>query len=100
MTISIANPNALALTGVTFTDTYPAGLANAAAGVIASNTCGGTVTANTGGTSTALVGGAVPAASTCAIVINVVATAPGSLVNSTGPITSTNGLSGPARAAR
>ncbi len=94
MTISIANPNALALTGVAFTDTYPAGLANAAAGVIASNTCGGTVTANTGGTSTALVGGTVPAASTCAIVINVVATAPGSLVNSTGPITSTNGLSG------
>ena len=49
MTIGLTNPNTQPLTGIAFTDTYPSGIANAAAGVVTSNSCGGTVTANANG---------------------------------------------------
>ncbi len=92
MTIAFSNPNASNITGVAFTDTYPAGLMNAPAGaVVASNTCGGVVTAANSGTSLSLSGGAIPVAG-CSIVVNVTATALGDKVNSTGNITSSNAV--------
>ena len=94
MTIALTNPNTQPLTGIAFTDTYPSGIANAAAGVVASNSCGGTITANANGNTTVLAGGALAASASCAIVINVVGTAPGAQVNDTGPITSANGQTG------
>lgn len=88
MTIALTNPNALALSGVAFNDTYPPHLLNAAAPVLVSNTCGGTVTAQAGAASLALSGGALPAHGSCTIVVNVVGDADGARVNTTGPITS------------
>ena len=39
LTITLTNPNATAITGAAFTDTYPAGLVNAAA-ASGATTCG------------------------------------------------------------
>ncbi|MGH8174198.1 MAG: beta strand repeat-containing protein, partial [Rhodanobacteraceae bacterium] len=93
MTIAFANPNAAAITGVAFTDDYPTGIANSAGTIVASNSCGGTVTATASGNSFQLAGATIPVAG-CSVVVNVVATAIGSSVNSTGPITSTNAQPG------
>ena len=94
MTITLTNPNAIAISNASFDDTYPAGIQNAASGVLASNSCGGAVNAPAGGTSAAFAGGTIPASASCAIVVNVVATAIGAQVNSTGAITSNNAASG------
>jgi uncharacterized repeat protein (TIGR01451 family) len=93
MTIAFANPNATAITGVAFLDNYPVGIANAATNIVASNSCGGTPTTAAGGSSLQLAGATIPAGG-CSIVVNIVATAIGSSVNSTGPITSTNAQTG------
>ena len=90
MTIGFSNANAVAVTGAAFTDTYPAGLANVISGtVLASNTCGGLVTAANGTTSLAFIGGTIPPGG-CAILVNVTATATGTLTNNTGIVTFTN----------
>src|SRR3982751_6428015 len=105
MTIELTNSNTTALTGVQFTDAYPLGLVNAAnapGGVIAINTCGGTVTADAGGTSAALIGGTIPPATlqypvSCKIVLNVSGTAAGTgnlITNHTGPVTVANAFAG------
>jgi VCBS repeat-containing protein len=92
MTITLTNNEpSKAITGVQFSDPYPGGMANAATGVVvAENTCGGTVTAPQGGVSMALADGTIPPGGFCDVVINVVAVAPGSWVNQTTPVTSTN----------
>ncbi len=89
MTIVLTNPSAVAATGAAFTDTYPAGLVNAAS-PSTTNTCGGSVTANAGENSLALAVGTIPASSSCNITVLVTGTAPGALTNSTGPITTAN----------
>jgi len=94
MTITLNNPNATALTGVGFADTYPAGLVNGSAPVIVSNDCGGSVTAAAGAGSLMLAGGTIAANTSCAIIANVVGASEGALVNTTGPITSDNALPG------
>lgn len=94
MTITLENRAASALTGATFTDSYPTGMANAPSGVVISNTCGGTLTADPNGLSAKLVGGTVPSGDyfnpgTCKVVVNVAATAAGAgqlLTNHTGPV--------------
>ena len=48
MTISMSNPNAQAITGIAFTDSYPAGMANASLNPILQNSCGGVLTAAAG----------------------------------------------------
>ena len=94
MTITLTNPNAIAINNAAFNDTYPAGIQNAASGVVVSNSCGGAVNAPAGGTSASFAGGTIPANGSCAIVVNVVGTAIGAQVNSTGAITSNNAASG------
>ncbi|HET9577237.1 MAG TPA: hypothetical protein VFP44_05380, partial [Usitatibacter sp.] len=92
LTITVTNPNTSSLTGVTFTDNYPAGLANTGtpAAAIGGAGCSGTVSASPGGASVALSGGVVPASSSCTITVNVTASTPGSYLNSTGAIATAN----------
>ena len=92
LTFTITNPaaNAVALTGVAFTDTLPTGLtvANASATV-----CGGTLT-TTAPTGIALTGATIAANSQCQFSVTVTGAASGSYTNTTGNVTSTNGGTG------
>jgi uncharacterized repeat protein (TIGR01451 family) len=94
MTISLANPNDLAVVNAGFNDTYPAGLTNVANAPVQSNSCGGTLFATASGASAALSGGTIPAHASCEVVISVVAASVGTITNDTGPITSANAPTG------
>jgi len=96
LTFTVDNgASVLAATGLAFTDDLPAGL-EVAATPNASNTCGGTVTAMPGAGVVSLGGGAVAAGDSCTVQVDVVATAEGIFVNTTGDLTSSLGTSGPA----
>jgi uncharacterized repeat protein (TIGR01451 family) len=92
LTFTITNPaaNAVALTGVAFTDTLPTGLtvANGSATV-----CGGTLT-TTAPTGIALTGATIAANSQCQFSVTVTGAAAGQFTNTTGNVTSTNGGTG------
>ncbi|HEX8152618.1 MAG TPA: hypothetical protein VF698_05805, partial [Thermoanaerobaculia bacterium] len=92
VTITLANANGFAATGVAFTDSYPAGVVNAAA-PNAQSTCGGSVTASAGGTSVSLSGGTIPANGNCTVKVDVTATTAGSKTNTipAGGVTSSAG---------
>ena len=69
LTFTLTNPDAaIALTGVGFTDTLPAGLVVATPNGLA-NTCGGTVTADAGTDSIELVDGSLAADGLCTIMV-------------------------------
>lgn len=91
LTLTLANPNSVAVTGVAFTDTYPAGLVNAATPG-ATSTCGGLLSATGGGGSVALTGGTIPAGGSCAVSVTVTSATVGSYVNTlaAGALTSGN----------
>ncbi len=91
LTITLGNGSATPITGVAFTDTYPAGLVNSASPG-ATTSCGGTVTAAPAGNSLALTGGTIPANGSCTVSATVTATGPGSYVNDlgAGAVTSDN----------
>ena len=76
LTYTITNPadNTVALTGVAFTDNFPAGLIVASANGL-SDTCGGTAVAVAGSGSVSLAGATVAAGSSCMLTVNVTATA-------------------------
>jgi uncharacterized repeat protein (TIGR01451 family) len=100
LTITLGNPNpAVAIAGVAFTDTNPAGVLDIAAPV-ATNTCGGTLTATAGSGSVALAGGTIPANGSCVITASQSAAAAGSYPNTiaAGDVTSTNAGSNPTAA--
>jgi hypothetical protein len=65
--VTLTNPNAVAITGVGFTDSYPSGLVNAAS-ASAATSCGGTVTAADNGSSLVLSGASIPASGSCTAV--------------------------------
>jgi uncharacterized repeat protein (TIGR01451 family) len=91
MTITVQNTNLVALTGVAFTDTYPAGITGIAA-TSSPATCTGTLTGNA--TSMTLTAGTIPASTSCVYTTTVTAVSAGVATNVTGPVTSTNAPNG------
>ena len=94
LTITLTNPNAAAVTGAAFTDSYPANLVNAASANGATNCTGGTVTAANNGNSLALSGGTVPAGGSCTVTASVTSAAVGAYANTTGAVATGNAGSG------
>lgn len=90
LTITLVNPDTSPITGVSFTDTYPAGLVNTANANSTTN-CGGMVTAFNNSSSLALSGGSIPALSSCTVTVNVTSASVGSYFNTTGAITTNSG---------
>jgi hypothetical protein len=94
LTLTLTDPDlATALTGVAFTDTFPAGMVIATPNGL-SNTCGGIATAVQGSGSVSLAGATIASNSSCTLTVNVTATNTGSLSNTTGAVTATNTLAG------
>ncbi|MCG8426099.1 MAG: IPTL-CTERM sorting domain-containing protein [Chromatiales bacterium] len=89
--------SALAANSLAFTDNLPAGLVIAAP-ANSSNSCGGTLTATAGSGSLSLSGGSVAAGSNCLIQVDVIGTAAGAMLNTSGTLSSSSGLSGTASA--
>lgn len=94
LTITLTNPNALAISGAAFTDTYPAGLVNAVVPGAATTCSGGAVTAASGGSALALSGATLAASSSCTVTVSVRSTVAGVYQNNTGAVTTTNAGSG------
>ncbi len=103
LTITLTNPNSLPVSGVAFTDTYPAGLVNTAT-PNASTSCGGVLTAAASGNSLALSGATIPANSSCSVNVQVTsatATPVGTpYTNNTGTVTTTNAGNGASASAQ
>ncbi len=97
LTFDIENGSALLAYDIAFTNTLPAGLVIADQPNV-TNTCfGGTVTAPAGGGTVSYAGGQLtPVPGTCSISVAVKATGSGSLVNTSGDLTSSLGNSGTA----
>lgn len=95
LTFTITNPaaNAVAVTGLAFSDTLPAGLVVSTPNNL-TNTCGGAATAAAGSGSISLTGGTVAINSSCTLVVNVTGTAAGTKNNITGNVSSANGGTG------
>ncbi len=87
LSFTVTNPNAAApLSGVSFTDTLPAGLLVATPNGV-SSTCAGAVTASAGASAVSLAGGTLAAGASCTLAVQVTATAVGTLTNTTGAVT-------------
>jgi hypothetical protein len=93
MSYTLTDANAATQTGVAFSDTLPLGLTIATPNNLAS-TCGGTLVANAGASSVSLSSASITGNSTCTITVDVVAGAAGTLVNTTGSVSSGNGGTG------
>ena len=94
LTFTITNPagNPGPLTGVSFTDNFPAGILVASTPALSVNNCGGTVTGATSGSNTvSLSGASVIVGTPCTISVDVTATTGG--LNSV-QVSSTNGGTG------
>ena len=97
--ITLTNANAFAITGASFTDTYPStNLKNASPSGV-TNSCGGTASGVAGSLVLSLSGGTVPAGGSCSVSVTVTSTIAGSYFNSSGTVTTSNVGSGTASAA-
>lgn len=95
LSFTIQNNNTTSsLTGVAFSDTFPAGLAVAAPNGLTGSCGGGTITATAGSNTITLAGGTIAASGSCVFGANVTATAGVSQVNTTGAVSATNGGTG------
>jgi CSLREA domain-containing protein/fimbrial isopeptide formation D2 family protein len=88
------NSTTVALSGVGFTDTFPAGLVVSTPNGLAGNTCSTTPTAVAGSNSVSLSGASIAANTSCTFAVNVTGTTPGLKNNTTGNVTSTEGGTG------
>jgi uncharacterized repeat protein (TIGR01451 family)/fimbrial isopeptide formation D2 family protein len=88
LTLTIANPNGIALSGLAFTDAFPANLAVAAAPNIV-NSCGGTFAPATGDLTISLNAGTVAANSSCSVSVDVTSNLAGAYSNTSGGVAST-----------
>ena len=94
LTITLTNPNAVALTGAALSDAFP-GNVTVALTPNASTTCaGGVVTAPVSATSVLLTGGAIPPSGACTIKVDVVSNVAGTYVNTipAGALATTQGV--------
>lgn len=96
LTITLTNSNSLAITGVSFTDTYPAGLVNDTTPNVTTSCGAGVVSASAGGNSVALSGGTISAASSCTVSVRVRSASAGTYNNTTGAVTTANAGNGSA----
>ncbi|HEY1938475.1 MAG TPA: hypothetical protein VGJ33_11125 [Candidatus Angelobacter sp.] len=94
LSFTISNPNAIALTGVGFTDTLPAGLVVSTPNGFTGSCGGGTITATAGTNVISLSGGILAASTSCTFSVNVTGIAAGTQNNTTGNVTSTEGGTG------
>jgi len=93
VTFTVTNPNSVTLTGIGFSDTFPAGMIAANPPNVV-NTCTGTLTPiAAGGTTFTLTGATLAAGASCSITVSVgtTTTTPGQLCNTTTVITSIEG---------
>jgi len=97
LSFTIDNSSALVeATSLDFTDTLPAGMV-VASPANASTTCSlGTLTATAGTGTISYTGGSIAASSSCSISVDVITSASGALVNTSGDLTSSLGNSGTA----
>ena len=89
LTFTINNSNAIGLTGIAFTDSYPAGLVNAAPLTTGGSCTGVVTTATAGGSTFNVTAGNVPASGSCTITVLVRSAIAGNYPNTTGGVTST-----------
>jgi Subtilase family len=101
LSIALHNPNAIALKGVAFTDTYPSGVVNAAvpSPSITGSGCTGALVASGGGNSLALTAGVVPALASCTYTVNVTSTSNSVYADNSGAVTTPIALNTPAQTA-
>jgi uncharacterized repeat protein (TIGR01451 family) len=101
LTFTVTNPgtNTVALTGVTFTDVL-SGMLIASPNGLTGDCGGGAITAVSGTTTIALSGAMLPVNGTCTFSVDVTPTGIGTLTNTTGNVTSTNGGAGGTASAR
>jgi uncharacterized repeat protein (TIGR01451 family) len=95
LTFTITNSTSIPQTGVTFSDTLPAGM-KVASSPNATDHCGGTFSAAANSTTVGLTGGSVGANTSCSLSVIVTGTTAGVLNNTTGAISSTQGGTGTA----
>ncbi len=94
LTITLANPNSVALTGAVLTDNLPANL-TVALTPSASTTCaGGSVAAAPSATAVVLTGATLPASGSCTVTVNVLSNIAGTYVNTipAGDLTTNEGV--------
>lgn len=90
LTFTITNPNAVSLTGVSFSDTFPSGVTIASPPTISQ--CGGTVSYSSN--SINLSGGSIVGGASCTVTVSVTSGNGGTYVNTSGRVNSTNGGQG------
>jgi uncharacterized repeat protein (TIGR01451 family) len=95
LSFTIQNNNAItSLTGVGFTDTFPAGLVISTPNGLTGSCGGGTVTGTAGTSAVTLSSGSIAATASCTFSVNVTGIAAGTQNNTTGNVTSTEGGTG------
>ncbi|WP_170941089.1 beta strand repeat-containing protein, partial [Antarctobacter heliothermus] len=95
MTLTVDNSaSIIAANSLDVTDNLPAGMVVAATPNASATCTGGTLTATAGSGTVSYTGGTVAAAATCTVSVDVTAAAAGTLVNTTGDLTSSLGNSG------
>lgn len=87
MTVTITNPNAFPVSGINFSDTYPAGLAADQVGAYTCGTLGSTALFNASGW--AFTNVTLAAGGSCSVPMLMHATIPGAIVNTTSQVTGT-----------
>jgi uncharacterized repeat protein (TIGR01451 family) len=96
LSFTITNPaaNTVALTGVGFTDTLPAGLVVSTPNGVTGTCGGGTITAVAASSSVSLSGATLATNTSCTFSVNVTGTTTGAKANTSAAVTSTNGGTG------
>ena len=88
LSFTVTNPNGTPLTGIAFSDTFPAGVAVATPNGLTGSCGGGSIAAVAGGSGMALSAATLGPSASCTFQINVTASTAGTKVNSTSVITS------------